>query len=45
MRTIKGYPNNIGYMGWVDEYADYMLFSTESEYIEYLEDLEVRDED
>ena len=44
MRTIKGYPNGAGYMGWVDEYGDYMQFSTESDYIEYLEEMEVRNE-
>ena len=41
-RTIKGYFNGVGYMGWIDEYSDYMLFDTESGYIEYLESLEER---
>ena len=40
-RIVKGYTNNVGYMGWVDEYGDYMLFSSESDYYDYLYELVV----
>lgn len=39
-RTIKGYPNSIGYMGWIDEYGDYMLFSSENDYYDYIYEME-----
>ena len=35
---IKGYYNSMGYMGWVPWIGDYMLFSCESDYIDYLEE-------
>ena len=33
---MKGYLSSIGYFGWVD--GKYMLFATEEEYKEYLEE-------
>lgn len=33
---MKGYLTNAGYMGWVED--RYMLFATEQEYIEYMEE-------
>ena len=33
---MKGYYTNAGYRGWVGD--RYMLFSSESDYIEYMED-------
>ncbi len=33
---MKGYLTNTGYMGWVGD--RYMLFATEQEYIEYMEE-------
>lgn len=33
---MKGYLTNAGYFGWVGN--RYMLFATEAEYIEYLEE-------
>lgn len=37
--VIKGYWNHVGYMGWVEYIGDYMLFSCESDYIEYLKEV------
>lgn len=34
---FKGYPTRYGYKGWVGD--RYMLFATEQEYIEYIEDM------
>ena len=34
--NMKGYYTNAGYRGWVGD--RYMLFSSESDYIEYMED-------
>ena len=31
---MKGYLTNFGYLGWIGH--RYMLFSTESEYVEYV---------
>lgn len=36
----KGYPTQDGYRGFVPLYHEWMLFSTEAEYLEYLRDLE-----
>lgn len=36
----KGYPVNCGYMGYIEDEGRYMLFSTEDDYNEYLEDLQ-----
>ncbi len=33
---MKGYYNNSGYMGYVD--GEWVLFASESDYLEYLED-------
>ena len=35
---MKGYPVNNGYMGFIPETGDYMLFCTEEEYVEYFKD-------
>ena len=35
-KAMKGYNTSVGYMGYVD--GEYMLFSSESEYYEFLED-------
>lgn len=35
---MKGYVINIGYMGWVPALGRYLLFATERDYIEYLEE-------
>lgn len=32
---MKGYLINSGYMGWVPSIGRYLLFCTETEYIEY----------
>lgn len=34
---IKGYVIGCGYMGWIGE--KYMLFATEGDYLEYIDDL------
>jgi len=34
--TIKGYYTACGYMGYVPELGKYILFPTESEYIDYI---------
>ena len=36
MRKAKGYPTSSGFMGYVD--GIYMLFATETEYEEYIEE-------
>lgn len=36
--TVKGYVVDSGYYGWVDSESDYMLFATEGDYLEYIED-------
>lgn len=38
MTEIKGYYNSIGYMGWIGWIGDYMLFSTEQDYLDYIEE-------
>lgn len=35
---MKGYLISVGYMGWVPSIGRYLLFATEADYIEYLED-------
>ncbi len=35
---MKGYYTAYGYMGYVPELNKYILFATESEYIEYVTD-------
>lgn len=35
---IRGYNNSIGYMGWVESIGDYMLFASEQDYLDYIED-------
>lgn len=35
---MKGYVVNSGYFGWVPELNRYLLFCTEGEYLEYLEE-------
>lgn len=35
---MKGYIVSTGYMGWVPAFRRYLLFATEADYIEYLED-------
>lgn len=37
---MKGYFVSNGYMGWVKWLNDYMLFASESDYKEYLTDIE-----
>ena len=39
--TKKGYVVQSGYMGYVEDEGRYMLFSSESDYEEYLVDLEI----
>lgn len=34
----KGYLVSCGYMGWVPAYGRYLLFCTEEEYAEYMEE-------
>ena len=34
-RTMKGYYNNAGYMGYVE--GRWMLFASESDYLDYME--------
>ena len=34
--TIKGYNVPYGYMGYVSEYDEYMLFASDTEYKEYI---------
>lgn len=36
---MKGYPTQSGYMGYVD--GRYILFATETDYIEYMKEREV----
>ena len=36
--VIKGYNNSTGYMGWVEWIGDYMLFASEQDYLDYIED-------
>ena len=36
---LKGYPINVGYKGYVAGNG-YMLFATEEEYYEYMEEIE-----
>lgn len=38
MQAPKGYPVNHGWMGWVAAQHRWMLFATESEYLEYISD-------
>ena len=33
---MKGYYTNYGYMGYVPEEKEYMLFASESDYSEYI---------
>jgi hypothetical protein len=35
---MKGYVLPFGYMGWVEKYGRYMMFATEDEYKEWMED-------
>lgn len=35
---MKGYFNGFGFMGWIESSRKYVLFSTEDEYLEYLEE-------
>lgn len=42
LRTIEyrepyGYPVPDGYLGWVKRIGDFMLFSTEGDYLDYIE--------
>lgn len=32
-----GYPVSNGYLGWVERIGDFMLFSTETDYLDYIE--------
>lgn len=34
----KGYPVQTGFMGWIPKISKYMLFATEDEYEEYVEE-------
>lgn len=36
----KGYPVATGFMGWIPKKNNYMLFATEDEYEEYMEEEE-----
>ena len=36
--SFKGYPIASGWMGWVPWYERYMLFTTEQEYYDYVDD-------
>lgn len=36
MTTVYGYPVAYGYMGYVALYNEWMVFATESEYLEYV---------
>ena len=36
----KGYPIQTGFMGWIPKISKYMLFATEDEYEEYMEEEE-----
>lgn len=36
--TIKGYNIPSGYMGWVDRLGMYVLFASEADYREYIEE-------
>ena len=35
---VKGYTVPSGYMGWVDKLKKYVLFASESDYREYIEE-------
>ena len=37
MKIMKGYPTQQGYMGYIPSKNRYILFATESEYLEYLD--------
>ena len=37
---MKGYAVNSGYMGYIHTEGRYMLFATEDDYVEYMEDLQ-----
>lgn len=36
MQEPKGYPTGYGWRGWVEAERRWMLFATESEYLEYI---------
>lgn len=36
--NLRGYYVPFGYMGWVEEKRKYVMFATESEYREYMEE-------
>lgn len=38
MAKVKGYVVPSGFMGWVEFYKRYILFATEREYYEYIEE-------
>jgi hypothetical protein len=38
---MKGYPIDTGYMGYIPSQNRYILFATESEYIEYIMEMEI----
>ena len=40
MAIIKGYFVSNGYMGWVEWLGDYILFASQSDYYDYLIDIE-----
>ncbi len=35
---VKGYAVHDGYMGYVEVYHKYMLFASEGDYLDYIED-------
>lgn len=37
---MKGFNIDIGYMGWVQEVHDYVLFDSEKDYKEYILEME-----
>ena len=42
--VYKGYPIATGYMGWIPWYNTYMLFATEQEYYDYVDDNFMKEE-
>ena len=38
---MKGYVTPVGYCGYIPRLGEYMLFPTEEEYLEYLQDAEM----
>lgn len=35
---IKGYNTNEGYWGWIEEEQNYILFASERDYLDWVED-------